>query len=56
VQEEPANMGAKCYIQCNLGDKYPLQYISRKPSASPATGFKKQSAKELQEILAKAFA
>ena len=55
VQEEPANMGALTYIMCNLGTKYAMSYISRKASASPATGFKKQHGKELEEILTKAF-
>ena len=55
VQEEPANMGALCFVMCNLGELYPMTYVSRKPSASPATGFKKQHLKELEEILTKAF-
>lgn len=40
VQEEPANMGAWTYIQSKLPD-FQLKLISRKTSASPATGFKK---------------
>lgn len=55
VQEEPANMGAQMHIMCNIGTKYPLTYVSRKASASPATGFKKQHKDELYEILTKAF-
>ena len=40
VQEEPANMGAWTYIQSKLPD-FKLKLISRKTSASPATGYKK---------------
>ncbi|MEI6312926.1 MAG: 2-oxoglutarate dehydrogenase E1 component [Bacteroidota bacterium] len=55
VQEEPANMGAQTHIMCSLGTKYPLTYVSRKASASPATGFKKQHKDELYDILKRAF-
>ena len=40
VQEEPANMGGWTYIQTKLPE-LKLKVISRKTSASPATGFKK---------------
>ena len=40
VQEEPSNMGAWTFISDNL-DHLDLTLISRKASASPATGFKK---------------
>lgn len=40
VQEEPANMGAWAYIQSKLPD-FKFKLISRKTSASPATGYKK---------------
>ena len=40
VQEEPANMGAWTYVQSKLPELQ-LKVISRKTSASPATGFKK---------------
>jgi len=53
VQEEPANMGAWYYI-LNLLHKKDLALIARKPSASPATGFKKLHAKEQEEIILKA--
>ena len=55
VQEEPANMGAQMHIMCELGTKYSLSYVSRKASASPATGFKQQHKDELYDILNKAF-
>jgi 2-oxoglutarate dehydrogenase E1 component len=55
VQEEPANMGAWNYLLGFLRNT-PLQVISRKPSASPATGFKALHDKEQANILNKAFA
>ncbi len=57
VQEEPANMGARTYLLGLLYDEnYQLKLISRKPSASPATGHKKIHDKEQQLIVQKAFA
>ena len=54
VQEEPENMGAWNYILRTY--KYaPIDVISRKASASPATGFSKIHAKEQAEIVARAF-
>ena len=60
VQEEPSNMGAWQYINSmlhnpdvNLG--HDLQYISRKSSASPATGFKKVHDAEQERIVLQAF-
>ena len=55
VQEEPENMGywafmLRTYRQVNM------EIISRKPAASPATGYGKLHAKEQAEILNKAFA
>lgn len=55
VQEEPENMGywafmLRTYRQVNM------EIISRKPAASPATGYGKMHAKEQAEILNKAFA
>jgi 2-oxoglutarate dehydrogenase E1 component len=54
VQEEPENMGAWDYIHsmfpCNT-----LSVISRKASASPASGFKKVSDAQQVEIVDKAF-
>jgi 2-oxoglutarate dehydrogenase E1 component len=54
VQEESSNMGAWQFILTNLRNN-DIELISRKPSASPATGFKKQHAKESAEIMSKAF-
>lgn len=54
VQEEPENMGSWYYILSCLRDvKWNL--VSRKPSASPATGFKKVHLAEQAAILDKAF-
>jgi len=54
VQEEPGNMGAWQYILSNL--RYsPIQLISRKTSASPATGFKKVHDKEQADVIGRAF-
>ena len=55
VQEEPANMGAWSYLLTRLYDEdYRLKLISRKASASPATGHKKIHDKEQMEIVTKA--
>jgi 2-oxoglutarate dehydrogenase E1 component len=53
VQEEPANMGALNYIR-NLFPNN-AKMISRKPSASTATGFKKTHDRQQAEIMVKAF-
>ncbi len=53
VQEEPRNMGAWTFLATNLD--MPLRCISRRASASPATGFGKMHAKEQGEILEAAF-
>ncbi|GLR17003.1 2-oxoglutarate dehydrogenase E1 component [Portibacter lacus] len=53
VQEEPKNMGAWYFILNELRDTN-IQLVSRKASASPATGFKKVHDKEQADILAKA--
>ena len=55
VQEEPKNNGAWSFLLSRLYDKIPMRVISRKNSASPATGFKKQHLKEQEDILNKAF-
>ncbi len=52
VQEEPSNMGAWQFIQCNTKLKWGM--ISRKASASPATGFQKVHNQEQEEIVGKA--
>jgi len=53
VQEEPANMGAFAYLYNIYGNK--LNYISRKASASPATGFKALHDSQQEAILREAF-
>ena len=55
VQEEPSNMGSWAYILRTLSHKIDFEIISRKPSASPATGFAKIHKKEQSEIIKKAF-
>ena len=55
VQEEPENMGAWTYI-LRLMRKEVEDVISRKASASPATGYNKVHAKEQQDIIERAFA
>jgi 2-oxoglutarate dehydrogenase E1 component len=55
VQEEPSNMGAWQYILA-FYRKYDLELISRKSSASPATGYKKIHKQEENDILTRAFA
>lgn len=55
VQEEPANMGAAAFMKLNFANTS-LEIISRKASASPATGFMKTHSKEQKEIVEKAFA
>ncbi len=55
VQEEPSNMGAWQYILA-FYRKYDLHLISRKSSASPATGYKSVHKIEQKEIVDRAFA
>lgn len=59
VQEEPENMGACHYLRVRfheeLFDRYPFRTISRRPSASPATGSATVHSREQQELLARAF-
>ena len=50
VQEEPENMGAWSFIQ-RMWKNIKLKPITRKESASPATGSHKQHAKEQLELL-----
>ena len=54
VQEESENMGAWRYIAMKLRDKN-LEVISRKASASPATGFKKVHEQRQKAIIDEAF-
>ena len=54
VQEEPENMGAWYYL-LRFWRRENIEVISRKLSASPATGFAKVHAKEQTELVNKAF-
>jgi len=55
VQEEPENMGAYLFLQRAWKDSG-LVVVSRRESASPATGSHAQHEKEQQMIVSKAFA
>jgi len=55
VQEEPQNMGAWSFILYQM-PKLDMEVVSRKPSASPATGFKKVHEKEQASIVERTFA
>jgi 2-oxoglutarate dehydrogenase E1 component len=54
AQEEPANMGCLSYI-ARMMPKYNLEFVSRKASASPATGYSKIHKAEQEKIVNKAF-
>jgi 2-oxoglutarate dehydrogenase E1 component len=54
AQEEPANMGAQSYIVRML-PKLDITFVSRKASASPATGFSKVHKLEQEKIVNQAF-
>lgn len=54
VQEEPENMGSWSYILRHMR-KTGIEVISRKESASPATGYPKTHAREQQLIIDRAF-
>jgi 2-oxoglutarate dehydrogenase E1 component len=54
AQEEPSNMGALSYI-VRMMPKYDLQFVSRKASASPATGYSKIHKVEQEKIVNQAF-
>ena len=54
VQEEPNNMGYWSYILRSL-PSIDFQVVSRKPSASPATGYAKIHKKEQDRIVEEAF-
>lgn len=53
AQEEPSNMGPLSYIQRMMPDQK-IEFVSRKASASPATGFKKVHDSEQQKIVGQA--
>ena len=54
VQEEPRNMGAWSFLHMVITE-IDLKYIGRKPSSSPASGYKKQHDEEQQLIIDEAF-
>ncbi len=54
VQEEPSNMGSWQYFLAFYRN-YDIDLISRKSSASPATGYKKQHDAEQKDIVDRAF-
>jgi len=54
VQEEPENMGYWNYILRLLYKEIPMDIISRKSSASPATGYNKVHVEEQKNIVLKA--
>ncbi len=56
VQEEPMNMGAWTYLMRWRDTFKNIEYVGRKSSASPATGFAAVHAREQKEIINKAFA
>ncbi len=60
VQEEPRNMGARSFWYMRFGDRlfdrFPLSYVSRPESASPATGSKAVHKREQQSVVEQAFA
>ena len=55
VQEEPENMGAWSFILQNFRKDYNIKLVSRKPSASPASGSAKAYAKRQDLILKTVF-
>jgi 2-oxoglutarate dehydrogenase E1 component len=54
MQEEPLNMGYWSFIQ-RMMPETPVQVVSRKASASPATGYSKVHKIEQEKIVAQAF-
>ncbi|MGB0930881.1 MAG: 2-oxoglutarate dehydrogenase E1 component, partial [Chitinophagales bacterium] len=54
TQEEPKNMGAWSFILYQM-PQMKMDVVSRKPSASPATGYKKVHEEEQAKIVVKSF-
>jgi 2-oxoglutarate dehydrogenase E1 component len=50
AQEEPANMGPLSFIQ-RMMPKQEIEFIARKASASPATGYSKVHKAEQEKIV-----
>ncbi|MCX2744448.1 2-oxoglutarate dehydrogenase E1 component [Mangrovivirga sp. M17] len=55
AQEEPANMGYYSFLFMNWGKAKDFTLISRKPSASPATGYPKVHKEEQDRIIEAVF-
>jgi len=60
VQEEPANMGAACWLRQRFGSdrllgRWPLSVVARPPSSSPATGSHRSHQAEQADLLQRAF-
>jgi 2-oxoglutarate dehydrogenase E1 component len=59
VQEEPENMGAARHWKARFGsrllDRFPLSFVARVDSASPATGSKAIHRQEQHDVLERAF-
>ncbi len=55
VQEEPSNMGYWAYVLRTVTDKGSIKLMSRKASASPATGYMKVHKAEQEALVEKAF-
>ena len=51
VQEEPVNMGAWGYLLRVLNGILPIKAVTRRESASPATGSHKTHEREQEELL-----
>ena len=60
VQEEPENMGARSFLLSHLGGavdgRWPLSFLSRRASSSPATGSLAAHKQEQQELIDNALA
>lgn len=54
AQEEPSNMGAQSFIQRMMPGQA-MEFVSRKASASPATGYSKVHKAEQEKIVNQAF-
>ncbi|QES90016.1 2-oxoglutarate dehydrogenase E1 component [Rhizosphaericola mali] len=55
VQEEPLNMGAASFLKLHLEPLFPFGIISRKATASTATGYAKVHKQEQAEVIDTAF-
>jgi len=55
VQEEPSNMGYWAFILRTITEKGSIKLISRKASASPATGYMKVHKAEQEALMEKSF-